>query len=229
MGELKGWAEPGFYAGSVVLGIRGAGGIRRPPRRGRLEQAPVRIKGVAMVWAVPGDPSPAPHRESWWSPALRQGRRRSDGALGTGPLPENGWSPARTGKPAGRQILLNRGRNSTMARSTDRHSDPSPRSGRGVTRRQVLAGAGGAALLSGIAGRAGAAAPAAQDGAVVADDVTADELGLFAAFEGKGRHGQRLSRRHEPAAIALIEPLRRDTHLSGRGFAAFEPQTEHAH
>ncbi len=76
-----------------------------------------------------------------------------------------------------------------MATSTDRLSDPSSRDRRGVTRRQVLAGAGGAALLSGIAGRAGAARPAAQDGAVVFThttvanpDETRDDVAL--AVEG---------------------------------------------
>ena len=69
----------------------------------------------------------------------------------------------------------------------------------------------------------------AQNGAVVADHVTAHQFGLFAALKGKGRHGQRLSGGHEPAAIALIEPLRRDAHLAGRGFAAFQAQTKHAH
>ena len=69
----------------------------------------------------------------------------------------------------------------------------------------------------------------AQHGPVVADHITADQFRLLAAFQGKGRHRQRMFRRRQPAAISLIEPLRRYPDLPRLRFSAFQPETEHAH
>ncbi len=65
--------------------------------------------------------------------------------------------------------------------------------------------------------------------AIVADDIQAGHLRLFAGVFGERRQRERLPRTHDNAAVALVEPLRLHTGLPRRRFATLHAPFENAH
>ena len=65
--------------------------------------------------------------------------------------------------------------------------------------------------------------------AIVADDVQAGDLGLFATVERKRRHLERLFARAHDRAVALVKPFGRDARAAAFRLAAFNAHAKHFH
>ena len=65
--------------------------------------------------------------------------------------------------------------------------------------------------------------------AVRGDEVDAGQFRLLAAVERKVGRSQRLFRRDDTAAVALVEPLRLHADLAGCRLAAFQAHAKHLH